>query len=320
MIWDILTGLLGVLLLIVLVSAALAPLESMGWYAGWFRVHATPVPADTEAAQPNNPRAAHFVVFLTGIASVSQQLNMPEEVRLLNLLRKHLPGAEIVDDIYPYSVTNRALSGQRLLSRLWRYVIRRKEQGQIVGMLVNMRNLFQVLVSADARYGPIYNRGSAQLVVDALLRHGYDIDSPAPVTLIGYSGGGQIALGAIPYIAAYLRRPVRMISLGGVFCSDPGLNHVEHFYHICGRQDGVQRLAARLSPQRWPVLRGSDWNRAVDEGRVTIVSMGDMKHTGPGGYLDEETRLENGDTHMEHTAKVIAALIRGANRRPAAAA
>ena len=311
MIFELIMALLGGLMVVLVLLAAVAPLESMGWYAGWFGVEddQAPEPSDIQNQPVVNAGATHFIVFLTGIAGISRELNMPEEVRLLNMLHAELPTAEIVDDIYPYSVTNRALTGQRVFAWLWRIVIRRKEEGKPLGMLVNLRNMFQVLVSADGRYGPMYNRGSAQLVVDGLLRHGYDPARPVPVTLIGYSGGGQIALGAATYVTAYLKRKVRLISLGGVFCSDPGLDHVEKMVHIRGSQDTVQRLGQRMFPRRWPIIKHSSFQRAVAEGRLTFVAMGDMKHNGPGGYLDEESRLPSGETFMEKTVATIAGLI-----------
>jgi len=39
--------------------------------------------------------------------------------------------------------------------------------------LINLRNLFQVAVSVDHRYGPFYNLGQAENVRDALLAYGY---------------------------------------------------------------------------------------------------------------------------------------------------
>ncbi|MEZ4612043.1 MAG: hypothetical protein R2838_17660 [Caldilineaceae bacterium] len=42
---------------------------------------------------------------------------------------------------------------------LWRWALRRKLDGPaLAGMIINVRNAFQVWVSVDHRYGPIYSR------------------------------------------------------------------------------------------------------------------------------------------------------------------
>ena len=167
----------------------------------------------------------------------------------------------------------------------------------------------KLMVSADSRYGPMYNQGSAQLVLDGLQRHGYRPDGGARISLLGYSGGGQIALGSARYIAENLGTPVRVISLGGVLSSDPGIDEVEHLYHIRGEKDGVQRLGKIIFPGRWKALRNSDWNRALARGKISFIEMGPIAHNGPGGYLEEEQRLPDGRTFMEQTIDTIAELI-----------
>jgi len=67
-----------------------------------------------------------------------------------------------------------------------------KNPASLFGYLVNIRNVLVVAVSADKRYGPIYNLGIAQVMYQALIRHGYQPDSGVPITLI-FSGGGQMA-------------------------------------------------------------------------------------------------------------------------------
>ena len=68
-------------------------------------------------------------------------------------------------------MTNRALTGQRTFARIWRWILARKIAGRkLVGFLINVRNLWQVVVSADRRYGPMYNEGSAELFLAGLAR------------------------------------------------------------------------------------------------------------------------------------------------------
>jgi hypothetical protein len=307
-------GLLTLLWLVI--SALTAPLEALGWWAGWFGegIDEKLVPPEEETERPENKRlrrrADYFIVFLTGIAGVRSELYLPEERALLARLTRQLPEAIIVDTIFPYSVTNRALTSQRLFAWFWRYAFRQKEHRRRIGFLINIRNLFQVLVSADHRFGPIYNQGTAETIIKGLRRHGYPPGSGTPVILIGYSGGGQIALGAAGYLDRQLAAPIRVISLGGVMCSDPGLQHVEHLYHIRGQGDGIQRLSHILFPGRWPLMANSFWSQAAARGKISLVDMGMMVHHGPGGYLDEANLVAPGHSYMDETVATLCRLVR----------
>ncbi len=302
------------ILLWLLAAALLAPLEALGWWAGWFRFLEEPEEAEAAPAQPAETPPVHvqkacYVAYLTGIASVAGDAHLPRERYLLAELKRRLPEAELVDDIFPYSVTNRALTGQRVFAWFWRYIFQRKTHGSPIGSLINLRNLFQVLVSADNRYGPIYNQGAARLIANLLLAHGYRPGSGTPVILVGYSGGGQICLGAAPYVKDLLDAPLTLISLGGVLCSDPGLHEVEHLYHIEGTRDWVQRIGAIVFPGRWPLLAGSSWNIAKSQEKITIVEIPGVKHTGTGGYLDGDSRMPGGQSTVAHTLDVLTDLI-----------
>lgn len=305
---------ISMLLLWFLIAALLSPLEALGWWAGWFHVSETQIDPDEElpapqVAEPSNRNL--FVAYLTGIASVAEGVHLPREQALLSRLHDQIPNAEIVDDIFPYSVTNRALTGQRVFAWFWRYIFNRKSHGSPVGFLINLRNLFQVLVSADNRYGPIYNQGAAQLIWNALQAHGYPSAGGIPLVLIGYSGGGQICLGAASYLKDIINAPITLISLGGVLCADPSLADIEHLYHVEGTRDWVQRIGAIVFPGRWPILVNSNWNIARMEEKITIVRIAGVTHTGPSGYLDGDSRLPDGQTYLENTVETIVNLVDG---------
>lgn len=75
-----------------------------------------------------------------------------------------------------------------------------------------------------------------------MLNKGYQPGSGALITLIGYSGGGQISLGAVPYLKKVLAAPIEVISLAGVISGNNEVAQVEHFYHLVGQKDWVARL------------------------------------------------------------------------------
>ena len=298
-----------------LFAGALSPFEALGWWAGWFGRN----PEDVEQTAAPNPvvsRAKHFVVFLTGIHSVSEETFARREIALLEALRERLPDSEVLE-VFPYSVQNRALTGQRFFAWFWRFALKLKlSRVAFAGFIINLRNAFQVAVSADRRYGPIYNQGMAETLHSALRGHGYSVGSQVPVTIVGYSGGGQVAVGAAAYLKEIIHAPVTVVSLGGIMASDEGLLALENLYHLAGRRDRVQRLGPLFFPGRWPVLPYSAWNQARAKGTIHLVDMGPVDHTGKGGYLDAEATLPDGRSHLVATVATIGEIVGGKYRGP----
>ncbi len=234
------------------------------------------------------------------------------------MVDEKVPEAVVIDDIFPYATNNLALTEQPWLKSFWRFSLRSKMGSvPIAGYLINLRNIAQILVSADRRYGPIFNQGVAEVIVNGLLRHGYPHEfisgAPAtqrpPVFLIGYSGAAQTALGAAGYVKEWLGCPLYLISLGGVFFSDPSLLQIDQIYHLVGSHDVIEKLG-HIPPGRWGVLATSEWNRAIKQGKVTKVQMGTMRHTGGGGYLDAKSHLPSGESYVDHTVDVVSRIVR----------
>lgn len=153
------------LVALLLLTAVLAPFEAMGWWAGWTHADAAeeaPEPAD-DVADPAGP-AEHYVVYLSGIGAISGTSTPEEEVRFLDLLDPPLPGARLIRDVFPYSVTSMGLNGQRAFGGLWRAIegVRLRNPDALLPFRINVRNTCQVVVSADPRYGPVYNLGVAR--------------------------------------------------------------------------------------------------------------------------------------------------------------
>ncbi|MEX2535491.1 MAG: hypothetical protein WD273_07800 [Trueperaceae bacterium] len=309
--WDIWT-LVTIAIAALLVGGALAPLETLGWWAGWFGSGSSELALVRQSPIRDPDELSHFLVFLSGVHSVSGETFARREQNLLREMRERLPKSVVVE-VFPYSVTNRALTGQRVFSWFWRWALSmklsRRTLSSIAGTVINVRNLWQVAVSTDRRYGPLYNQGSAELIAGALVTAGYRIGSAMPITLIGYSGGGQVALGAGGHLTEMLASRVRVIALGGVMSSDPGLGAIHRLYHLAGRRDVVQRLSFLFFPGRWPFLRYSAWNQALVAGRIERIDMGPMDHTGAGGYLDSTSYLADARSFLSATVDVIAKIV-----------
>jgi hypothetical protein len=300
---------------LIFVSAALAPMESLGWWAGW---GAKP-PKKNEltekeaAAATAIPEADFYLVYLSGIGAISGTSVPAEEYPFIYGLRKRLPKAEIISDIYPYSVTNNGLTGQRAFAWLWRGL---EKIGQTPGsklaimtMVINLRNAFQLFVSADRRYGPVYNLGIANEVYTGLLRHGMHPRSSKPIIMLGWSGGGQIAIGSVEYLAG-LPGPIYVISIGGMLSDDPGLKKVDHLWHLYGVADPLQALGSVFFAGRWPIMPQSPWNTAMADGRIDMICLGQYSHNGKGNYFDMVTPVTNDKKGRTHGQKTLDTIVR----------
>ena len=297
--------LLGLLALVI--TAALAPLETLSWWGGWTEEELgdmpPPEPGQADACQ-------RYIVYLSGVASLSGQFLLPREKAFIRAMKIRMPGAVIISDVFPYSPQGLPLlETPRLFGQLWRRVQKFKidERQTILSVLINVRNIFQVMVSADHRYGPIFNQGASSVIEAALLDHGYRRGCGAPVTIIGYSGGAQVAVGAASFLRARLGAPIDVISLGGVIASDPGLGYLRHLHHIVGERDNIQKLGAVMFPERWAVLPMSEWNTARREGRTQIHKLPNMIHAGTRGYFGRPP--VNGVSNAERTLELVAGLI-----------
>jgi len=319
---DQIFTLIGLGLFLLLVAAVFAPLESLGWWAGWSgkpkrleelmegEVVAT-------AGQSSAPEAETYVVYLSGIGVVSADGLAPDEVDFIDQLEAIMPKAKIITDVFPYSVNNNPLTGQRILTPLWNQVrkIQDKNPNNPAALLtINLRNLLQVLVSADPRYGPIYSVGVAEEIARSLARHGYRLGSQKPVYLIGFSGGGQISVGATPYLSPMIKAPVYVLSIGGVISDDPGIKHVGHLRHFYGEKDPFQKLGDILWSGRWPIMGQSAWNRAKAQGRISMVDLGPMAHNSYGGYYDVRVKLPDGKNYCVATADAVREAIMSIDR------
>lgn len=298
----------GALVLIIL-SAVVAPIESLGWWAGWFGERETPATKEAVAHVPAAAEnaAEHFLVYLSGIGAIDGRSIPEEEIKVGEVLVRQLPGTALVGNVYPYSVTNAGLTSQRVFARVWRWIEQRRlrNPNDLLQFLINLRNVFQVAISADRRYGPIYNLGVANEIVEALEEQGYRVGSGKPVTLLGWSGGGQVAVGAAAFLRPLLGAPIRVISIGGVISDDVGLRSLIRLYHYYGDKDPVQALGAKLYAGRWAIAPQSDWNQAMAAGKIEMHSLGPMAHNGAQNYFSWTATLPDGRPHALATIDAI---------------
>jgi hypothetical protein len=310
MILDTVHWLLVIAVAVLLVMALMSPLESLRWWAGWSDDELATSGPDPQAepAKALPPRGdERYVVWLSGIGSVPGQTEDPFEVAFLSQLRERIPNVVIVDDAFAYSVRDNPLAGKRMLDRVWRSARSGQTTGKpnlALGTAIQLRNTLQVAVSADGRYGPIYNLGLAEAIGKRLAARGYPLGSGKPITLIGYSGGGQVSVGAARYLKMWLDAPITVVSIGGVISADPGMQAVDHLYHLQGQKDPFPAAGKVAFVGRWPLVKYSHWNQAVSAGKVTTIATGPMGHMADSGYF--------GAQHVERTATIVSDLIKEA--------
>ncbi|NJL46440.1 MAG: CAAX protease [Leptolyngbyaceae cyanobacterium SM2_5_2] len=304
---------IGVVALVV--AGLLAPLETLGWWAGWYDDEINTTVNAGELAQPAlaDQRFSRYVVYLDGIGKSNFEY-LPDIEEFLDTLAPTLPqDVALVRGIMPYSVMNAPLDEDRPLAFLWRYAdkLRFANPASILGLLVNIRNVLIVGVSADKRYGPLYNQGMAQVVYNGLVKNGYQLGSGTPITFIGYSGGGQMSCANAPYLKRAIGAPIDVISLGGVISANINILKLEHLYHLVGEKDTVERIGPKMFPGRWKLFPLSYWNRAKRRGKITFIPMGPVGHQVPGGILDPKLTLADGRSSLQQTIDTINAVLQG---------
>jgi predicted Abi (CAAX) family protease len=304
---------IGVVALIV--AGLLAPLETLGWWAGWYDddIDTTVNSGDLAAPVVDKTGFNRYIVYLDGIGKSTFEY-LPDIEEFLDTLGPTLPeDIALVRGIMPYSVMNSPLDEDRPLAFFWKYAdrLRFANPASILGLFVNLRNVLIVGVSADKRYGPLYNQGIAQVVFNGLVKNGYQLGSGTPVTFIGYSGGGQMSCACAPYLKRALSAPVDVISLGGVISANNNILKLEHLYHLVGDKDEVERIGPIMFPGRWKLFPLSYWNRAKRRGKITLIPMGPVGHQVPGGILDPNVIMADGRSSLTQTIDTINAVLQG---------
>ncbi len=302
-------------LIAIIFAGLLAPLETLGWWAGWYNDELDTSDTDVvpESPKKRDKSVSRYLIYLDGIGQSGQEYT-PDVADFIQELKSILPeDMELVEGLMMYSVLNKPLVQNRPLAFLWKLADKTRwaNPTALLGILVNLRNVLIVAVSADKRYGPIYNQGLAQTLYKGLTRQGYQAGSGVPVTLIGYSGGAEMATAAAPYLLRSIGTPIDVISLGGVMSAKNNLLKLEHLYHLAGEKDQVEKIGAIVFPGRWQVFRLSYWNRAKRKGKISFISLGPVEHQVPNGLMDPNAILPDGRTHLQQTIDVITNILNG---------
>ncbi|CAM5632971.1 hypothetical protein [Streptomyces pilosus] len=285
---------------VLLVEALLARYEVMLYTAGW-RAPANRLPPGmpyARGAEPDRPPDA-YLVYLDGIGK-RRFTDTRDGGRLVQALIAADPGLRVLGQVQPYSPLAAPLAGRPV----WEWIRRH------AGLLLFLHNVMQIFVAADRRYRPLYNRAVGAQIADQLRLAGYRPRSGVPVVLLGYSGGAQVATGAVEELHARLRAPLLLITLGGFHNGANDLTHACHLHRLTSAHDRIERLCTWIFPQRWRLLRRSGWNRARRAGKVTVHRLDPATHVGPRSYISPVAHRPDGRTHLARTTGLVLTLIR----------
>ncbi|MGV9650538.1 hypothetical protein [Streptomyces sp. NPDC003554] len=283
-----------------LAEALLARHEVLAYGAAW-RTPLTELPKGVpyaRGAAPGDPPDA-YLVYLDGIGK-RRVRDSRDGGRLVKALLRRGPELRVLGQVLPYSPLADPLAERPV----WVWLRRR------VGLLLFLHNVMQIFVAADSRYRPLYNRAVGSQIVTQLRLAGYRPDSGIPVVLLSYSGGAQVATGAVDELRGLLRSPLLLITLGGFHNGSNDIGRAEHLHRLTSKYDRIERVGTWIFPQRWRLFRTSAWNRARRAGKITEHRLEPATHVGPRSYINPTTLLPDGRSHLDRTADTVIALIR----------
>lgn len=249
-------------------------------------------------ADPARPPDA-YLVYLDGIGK-RRFTDTRDGGQLVKAIIAGAPELRVLGQVQPYSPLAAPLAGRPVWDWLRRHA----------GITLFLHNVMQTFVAADRRYRPLYNRAVGAQIAEQLRLAGYEPASGIPIVLLSYSGGAQVAIGAVEELFNQLRPPLWLITLGGFHNGANDLSHALHLYQLTSANDWIERLGTRIFPQRWRLWRGSGWNRALDAGKITMLPLDPATHVGPQSYISPTARLADGRSHLDRTTAAVIEIIR----------
>ena len=287
----------GVLLV---ATALLSRSEVLLYAAGWH-----PDAGELPAGMPYASGAAAdrppdgYLVYLDGIGKMRFR-DSRDGGRLVEQIVVEATELRVLGHVLPYSPLARPLAERRGAPWLRHHA----------ALALFVYNVVQILVAADTRYRPLYNRGVGGQIAAQLRHAGYAPGSGVPVVLLGYSGGAQIATGAVGELSTQLGAPVTVVLLGGFHNGANDLRDAVAVHRFTSAHDPIERIGRWIFPPRWPVVRRSAWNRARRAGKVHVHRLDPAHHVGPSSYISPTAFLPDGRSYLERTTDEIVRVVR----------
>jgi hypothetical protein len=248
-----------------------------------------------------------YIVFLPGVGNFSPDEIAEGEAYFIEQLAARHANCVAVRDVFPYSVVNQDLDDQTFLAPLWEAA--KESDGVLGGVLIQVRNLWRFAISADDRYGPVYNLSIARTIIERMnaahpIAGRTGPNRPINLILVSTSGGTQVALGTTAHLREWINARLTVISIGGAFEGRVGFEEADHVYHFYGDRDWITTLPRVIFPARWPWVVGSPVNRAKRQERYTTCLVGSQEHSGSEGYFGDAIAFNN-ISYVEKTIEQV---------------
>lgn len=305
---EVLEEVAGVSVAVVLIVIALTGMYSVmadfvfweGWQQG------LPDPSHLfESSEATESCHRHFVVYLDGIHQ-SEESHPPRVSDFLDVLEQGIADDMLlVKGIEAYTIMPVGLRASSYSQWFWQRLFALQEQHPIglirflCAFFVQANNVIKVGISSDRRYGPVMNYELALKIARRLEGLGFHPSRASRVVLVGYSGGGEMAIGTAAMLQKICHVPVQVITVCGVFSGNGDLTSVDHVAMVVGSRDPVAALGRIAYPGRLVLLPLSNWNRWQRTRSLHRYSIDGMSHNGDSGPFSDHYR-----------GKVVAAICR----------
>lgn len=296
---TMLQTLLVLVLLLIPISGVYSVISQFAFWNGWLG-GLTP-PAELFGDDPDASSSPCFLIYLDGIHQ-SERDHPPRVAAFLEALEQRLPvDVTLIKGLETYTLTPSRLADDTGSQWFWRRLFNLQEHhpnalvSVVCSFLVQANNVIKVGISSDRRYGPILNYELALKVAKKLAEQGFcppsdDTRGPVELVLLGYSGGGEMAMGMADYLRRLCRCPVRIITCCGVFSGNQLLEQVGAITMVVGSRDPVAAFGRIAYPGRSPLLPLSNWNLAVARGQVQRLNIAGLNHNGSNGPFADRYR------------------------------
>ena len=278
----------SVLVVLVALAGVYSVMVDFVFWEGW--MNGLPDPsrlftADGEASG----RHQHYVVYLDGIHQ-SEESHPPRVSDFLGCLEESIAeDTMLVKGIEAYTITNAGLRSTTFAGWLWQRLFALQEHHPnglvrfICAFCVQANNVIKVGISSDRRYGPVMNYELALKIARRLDAIGFRPHQASRIILVGYSGGGEMAIGTAEILQQLCRVRVQVITICGVFSGNGELKSVNDVAMVVGSQDPVAALGRIAYPGRLSFLPLSNWNCWQRHHSLQRYMIEGMSHNGSSG-------------------------------------
>ena len=278
----------SVLVVLVALAGVYSVMVDFVFWEGW--MNGLPDPsrlftADEEASG----RHQHYLVYLDGIHQ-SEESHPPRVSDFLGCLEESIAeDTMLVKGIEAYTITNAGLRSTTFAGWLWQRLFALQEHHPnglvrfICAFCVQANNVIKVGISSDRRYGPVMNYELALKIARRLDAIGFRPHQASRIILVGYSGGGEMAIGTAEILQQLCRVRVQVITICGVFSGNGELESVNDVAMVVGSQDPVAAFGRIAYPGRLSFLPLSNWNCWQRHHSLQRYMIEGMSHNGSSG-------------------------------------